>query len=126
MKTRVGASPKFLGRTNEAASNQGRTMVKRLQGKRSSARNVTALHDARNGSLQRHQGIRKACVNGGRQCLSVVPILWLQVTSFDKRIDLPRIHLDRHQLPSEFSAPAKETNPLRRSFRVAHLRCELR
>jgi hypothetical protein len=52
--------------------------------------------------------------------------LWLQVTSFDKRIDLPRIHLDRHQLPSEFSAPAKETNPLRRSFRVAHVRCELR
>ena len=33
MKTRLGASPKFLGRTNESASNQGRTMVKRLQGK---------------------------------------------------------------------------------------------
>ena len=30
------------------------------------------------------------------------------------------------QLPSEFLAPAKETNPLRWSFRVAHLRCELR
>ena len=123
MKTRVGVSPKVLGRTNEAASNQSRTMVKR---KKLRANNVTALHDTRNGPLQRHQGIRKACVNGGCQCLSVVPIVWLQVTSFDKRIDLPRIHLDRHQLPSEFSAPAKETNPLRRSFRVAHLRCELR
>ena len=127
MKTRVGASPKFLGRTNEAASNQGRTIVKRLQSQRSSERNnVTALHDTRNGPLQRHQGIRKACVNGGCQCLSVVPILWLQVTSIDKRIDFPRIHLDHHQLPSEFLAPAKETNPLRWSFRVAHLRCELR
>jgi hypothetical protein len=28
--------------------------------------------------------------------------LWLQVTSIDKRIDFPRIHLDHHQLPSEF------------------------
>ena len=36
------------------------------------------------------------------------------------------IHLDHHQLPSEFLAPAKETNPLRWSFRGAHLRCELR
>jgi hypothetical protein len=26
------------------------------------------------------------------QCLSVVPIVWLQVTSFDKRIDLPRVY----------------------------------
>src|SRR4029077_4841652 len=53
-------------------------------------------------------------------------IVWLQVTSIDKRIDFPRIHLDHHQLPSEFLAPAKETNPLRWSFRVAHLRCEPR
>ena len=27
-----------------------------------------------------------------------IPILWLQVTSIDKRIDFPRIHLDHHQL----------------------------
>jgi hypothetical protein len=90
------------------------------------ANSVTALRDTRNRPLQCHQGIRKACVNGGCQGLSVVPILWLQVTSIDKRIDFPRIHLDRDQLPPEFLAPAKETNPLRRSFRVAHLRCELR
>ena len=117
MKTTVGASPNHdlvLGLTNKA------------EGKRSSARNVTALHDTRNEPLRRHQGIREARVNGGCQCLSVVPIVWLQVTSFDKRIDFPRVHLDRYQLPSEFSAPAKETNPLRWSFRVAHLRCELR
>ena len=89
MKTTVGASPKFLGRTT-AASNQGRTMVEAYSGqKKLRANNVTALHDTRNKPLQRHQGIRKACVNGGRQCLSVVPILWLQVTSIDKRIDFP-------------------------------------
>jgi hypothetical protein len=94
MKTRVGASPNHdlvLGRTNEAASNQGRTMVKRLQGKRNlRANSVTALHDTRNGPLRRHQGIREARVNGGCQCLSVVPIVWLQ----DKRIDLPRVYLE--------------------------------
>ena len=53
------------------------------------------------------------------------PDLGLQVTSFDKRLDLPRVYLDRHQLPSEFSAPAKETNPLCRSFglRICGVSC---
>ena len=46
-----------------------------IQGKRSSERNVTALHDTRNGPSRRHQGIIEARVNGGCQCLSVVPIL---------------------------------------------------
>ena len=126
MKTRVGASPKLLGRTNGGVEprqdhGQASSGQKKLR-----ANNVTALHDTRNGPLQRHQGIREARVNGGCQCLSVVPILWLQVTSIDKRIDFPRIHLDHHQLPSEFLAPAKETNPLRWSFRISHMRCELR
>ena len=90
MKTRVGASPKFLGRTNrgvEPRQDHGQASSER---KKLRANSVTALHDTRNGPLQRHQGIRKACVNGGCQCLSVVPILWLQVTSIDKRIDFPR------------------------------------
>ena len=75
----------------------------------------------RNGPLQRHQGIRKACVNGGCQCLSVVPILWLQVTSIDKRIDFPRIHLDHHQLPSEFFGACErdESAPLEFSGRAS-------
>ena len=54
------------------------------------ANDVTALYDTKNRPLQRHLGIREARVNGGCQCLSVAPILWLQVTSLDKRIDLPR------------------------------------
>ena len=69
IKTRVGASPHHglvLGRTSEAASNQGRTLAKVISGqKKLRANNGTALHDTRNGPLQRHQGIRKACVNGG-------------------------------------------------------------
>src|ERR1700730_5119102 len=119
MKTIVGASPNHdlvLGRTERGGVEPRQHHGQASSGqKKLRANNVTALHDTRNGPLRRHQGIREARVNGGCQCLSVVPIVWLQVTSFDKRIDLPRAYLDRHQLSSEFSAPAKETNPLRRS-----------
>jgi hypothetical protein len=54
--------------------------------------------------LRRHQGVRKACSDGGRENLWIVAIFRLEVASIDKRIDLPWVHLDFHHLLPELSA----------------------